>query len=64
MEVFSVEHKPYEEMSIEELKTVFFKMQRDLKPKKYPTGADGAILQDPNNPYDREWYENDEDYTF
>lgn len=59
-----MEHKQYEEMSIEELKAVFFKMQKDLKPIKYPTGADGAILLDSNNPNDREWYENDEDYAF
>lgn len=60
---FKVEHKQYEEMSIEELKAVLFKMQKNLKPIKYPAGADGVILLDPNNPNDREWYENDEDYV-
>lgn len=58
-----MEHKQYEEMSIEELKAVLFKMQKNLKPIKYPAGVDGVILLDPNNPNDREWYENDEDYV-
>ena len=49
-----MEHKQYEEMSIEELKAVFFKMRKNLKPIKYPTGVDGAILLDPNDPNDRE----------
>lgn len=60
---FKVEHKQYEEMSIEELKVALFKMQKGLKPIKYPIGTDSAILLDPNNPNDREWYENDEDYV-
>jgi len=36
--------KQYEEMTIEELKAVFFKMQKGLKPIKYPTGADAAMV--------------------
>ena len=56
--------KESEEMSIEELIAALkqIEKQTDLKPKKYPIGANGAILLDPNNPNDREWYENDEDY--
>lgn len=57
--------KNYEEMSIEELQATLHRLhvQMGFQPKKYPTGKDGAILLDPNDPNDREWYENDKDYS-
>ncbi|WP_107942670.1 hypothetical protein [Metasolibacillus fluoroglycofenilyticus] len=57
--------KRYEDMSIEELKQAIREMENKMgyTPRKLKTGEDGALLLDPNNPHDREWYENDEDYS-
>ncbi|MEC1177249.1 hypothetical protein P9B03_02030 [Metasolibacillus meyeri] len=54
----------YEDMSIEELKQALKDAEKrsGYQYRKLPTGEDGAILLDPNNPHDREWYENDADY--
>lgn len=56
--------KKLEEMTIEELKKELGKINKlsKFKPKKYEVGKDGALLLDPNDPNDKEWYENDEDY--
>lgn len=52
-------------MSIEELKLALrdVESKSHFKPRKLENGEDGALLLDPNNPHDREWYENDEDYS-
>lgn len=56
--------KELEEMSIEELKLVLkdVESRSQFKPRKLENGEDGALLLDPTNPHDREWYESDEDY--
>lgn len=58
--------KKLEEMSIEELKTELAKLNKltNFKPKKREAGEDGAIILEPNDPHDREWFKNDEDYNF
>ena len=58
--------KKYEDMTIEELKKELSRVNKlvGFKPKKREIGKDGAILLDPNDPSDREWYENDEDYDY
>lgn len=58
--------KKLEDMSVEELKEELTRVNKltNFKPKKRELGEDGAILLDPNDPHDREWYENDEDYDF
>lgn len=57
--------KDLEEMSIEELKLALrdVESKSHIKPRKLGTGEDGALLLDPKNPHDREWYENDENYS-
>lgn len=56
--------KELEGLSVEELWARLRALEKKMgfKPKKREIGADGAILLDPNDPNDREWYENDEDY--
>ncbi|MCT6922830.1 hypothetical protein [Metasolibacillus sp.] len=56
----------YEDMSIEELKQAIGKIEGKMgyTPRKLETSKDGALLLDPNNPHDREWFDNDEDYNF
>ncbi|MEG0291017.1 MAG: hypothetical protein RR941_06345 [Erysipelotrichaceae bacterium] len=58
-------NKDLAEMSIEELKLILHDVQSKspFKSRKLAAGEDGALLLDPNNPHDREWYENDEDYN-
>jgi hypothetical protein len=53
--------KNYENMSIEELLAEIGKINKKNPPKKANI-KEGAIILDPNNENDREWYENDEDY--
>lgn len=57
--------KPYEEMSIEELqKELSRQTKKDgLRARKLKSDDDGALILNPNNPEDVEWYENDEDYN-
>ena len=49
---------------IEELKRAIAELQKKsgVQPRKFEIGPNGAILLDPNNENDREWFENDEDY--
>jgi len=56
--------KELENMSIEELKLTLrhVESRSHFKPRKLEIGDDGALLLDPDNPHDREWYTNDEDY--
>lgn len=56
--------KKLEDMSIEELKKELVRMNKlsKFKSLKHQVGKDGALLLDPNDSNDREWYENDEDY--
>ncbi|WP_269920358.1 hypothetical protein [Caldifermentibacillus hisashii] len=51
----------YEDMSIEELLGKISKIHKKKPPKKANIN-EGAIILDPNNENDWEWYENDEDY--
>lgn len=53
--------KNYNDMSVEDLLVEVSKMHRKRKPKK-AKGENGAIILDPDNKNDREWYENDKDY--
>lgn len=53
-----------ENMSREELLRLMCKLLREDPPKKSKVSANGAILLDKNDPYDREWYENDEAYEY
>lgn len=53
--------KNYEDMSIEELLAEISKIHQKKKPKKAKV-ENGEIVLDPDNKYDKEWYENDEDY--
>lgn len=53
--------KDYNDMSVEELLVEVSKIHKKKKPKKAKV-ENGAIILDPNDKNDREWYENDEDY--
>lgn len=33
-----------------------------IKPRKFERTEDGKLILDPNNPFDKDWYENDEAY--
>lgn len=50
-----------EEMTINELKMEISRLDREsgFKPKKREVGANGAILLDPKDPSDREWFSDD-----
>lgn len=54
-------------MTIEELLWEIKKIEKKMeklgyKQRKFKRGKNGGILLDPNNPNDREWYEDDEAY--
>lgn len=51
-----------EDMSKDELLKIMFELLRENPPEKAKVDENGFILLDKNNPIDREWYENDEDY--
>lgn len=53
--------KDLEAMSVDELLAVYGRMNRlvKLKPKKRETGADGALLLNPDDPRDQEWFEDE-----
>lgn len=58
--------KEYEGLSLEQLWEKLREARRvaGYKPKQREIGEDGALLLDPNDPNDREWYENDDDYQY
>jgi hypothetical protein len=58
------ERKKLEDMSIDELKKEMSRVHKKTKfnPKKVDSDEDGVILLNPNNPSDKEWYENDEEH--
>jgi len=56
--------KRLEDMSIEELQKKLSEEIRKNPPRKMESTEDGTIILDPNNPQDREWYENDEAYDY
>lgn len=53
--------KSLDEMTIGELKKEYFRLNDELgvKPKEREIGRSGAILLDPNDPSDREWFSDD-----
>ncbi|KIO69292.1 hypothetical protein B4065_1465 [Caldibacillus thermoamylovorans] len=53
--------KEYDDMSVEELLFEVSKIHKKKKPKKAKVES-GEIILDPDNKYDKEWYENDKDY--
>lgn len=62
-EIFELSMEQLESMKIEEL-IVCVRTINSVVPfqKAQIDDQDGAILLDPNNLNDREWYENDKDY--
>lgn len=59
-EILALDTKQLESMTVDELSRCVGKLLSDSPVRTL--GKDGAILLDPNNPNDRDWYENDEDY--
>ena len=59
-EILALDTKQLESMTVDELSSCVGKLLSDSPVQT--VGKDGAILLDPNNPNDREWFENDEDY--
>lgn len=55
--------KRLEDLSKDELLKIMFEELRKNPPEKARVDENGVILLDKNNPIDREWYENDEDYN-
>lgn len=60
-EIFALSKDQLEGMTIDELLMCVGKLLSDY-PVQRAVRKDGVILLDPNNPNDREWYENDEAY--
>mgnify|MGYP001474743621 CR=1 FL=1 len=56
--------KKLEDMTIDELQKELSRINKlsKFKAKEYEVGENGALLLNPDDPNDREWYENDEDY--
>jgi hypothetical protein len=54
--------KSLDEMTIEELERKLHKINQGVKFRKLNAGEDGALLLNPHDPKDREWYENDGEY--
>lgn len=55
--------KRFEDLSKDELLKIMFEELRKNPPEKARVDENGVILLDKNNPTDRVWYENDEDYS-
>ncbi len=55
----------FENMTTEELLRAVCENYKEsgAQPRKLKTAPNGAIILDANNKHDREWYENDEDYS-
>lgn len=48
---------------MELLKIAEEEAKKDLiPPRKFKSTEEGTIILDPNNPFDKDWYENDEAY--
>ncbi|KOO47470.1 hypothetical protein [Priestia koreensis] len=54
--------KSVDEMSLDELKIEFAKLLKENPPRKVSVDANGTIVLDPTNPFDREWFDNDKAY--
>lgn len=52
------------EKKIEELLKIAEKQckKSNIQPRKFQRTEDGELLLDPNNKFDKDWYENDEAY--
>ena len=59
-EILALDTEQLESMTVDELSRCVGKLLSDSPVQT--VGKDGAILLDPNNPNDQEWFENDEDY--
>lgn len=61
--LFNRPKKKLEDMNLKELESEFSRVVKGVKFREMNT-EDGVITLDPNNPSDREWYENDEAYDY
>lgn len=61
--LFNRPKKRLEDMNLKELESEFSRVVKDVKFREMQI-EDGVIILDPNDPNDREWYENDESYDY
>lgn len=59
-EILTLDTEQLERMTVDELLNCVGKLFSNSQVRS--VGKNGAILLDPNNPNDRDWYANDQDY--